>query len=49
MCPPSPELCVRPHGGPYDPAKIEEYHEAYAGEGKRNASTAVRRLARGWS
>ena len=33
----------------YDPAKIEEYHEAYAGEGKRNASTAVRRLARGWS
>ncbi len=33
----------------YDPAKIEEYHEDYAGEGKRNASTAVRRLARGWS
>lgn len=32
----------------YDPAKIEEYHEDYAGEGKRNASTAVRRLARGW-
>ena len=33
----------------YDPAKIEDYHEDYAGEGKRNASTAVRRLARGWS
>jgi len=32
----------------YDPAKIESYHEDYAGEGKRNASTAVRRLARGW-
>ena len=33
----------------YDPAHIEEYHEAYAGEGKRNASTVVRRLARGWA
>ncbi len=33
----------------YDPARIEEYHEDYAGEGKRNASTAVRRLVRGWS
>lgn len=32
----------------YDPAKIEEWHEDYAGEGKRNASTTVRRLARGW-
>jgi malonyl-CoA decarboxylase len=32
----------------YDPAKIEEWHEDYAGEGKRNASTAVRKLARGW-
>ena len=32
----------------YDPAKIEEYHEDYAGDGKRNASTALRRLARGW-
>jgi malonyl-CoA decarboxylase len=32
----------------YDPAKIEEYHEDYAGEGKRNASTTVRKLARGW-
>jgi malonyl-CoA decarboxylase len=33
----------------YDPAKIEAYHEDYAGEGKRNAATAVRRLARGGS
>lgn len=33
----------------YDPAKIEDWHEDYAGEGKRNASTTVRRLARGWS
>ena len=33
----------------YDPARIEEYHEDYAGEGKRNASTAVRRMARGWA
>jgi malonyl-CoA decarboxylase len=33
----------------YDPAKIEDWHEDYAGEGKRNASTAVRKLARGWS
>jgi len=33
----------------YDPANIEGYHEDYAGEGKRNASTNVRRLARGWS
>ena len=32
----------------YDPAHIEENHEAYAGEGRRNASTTVRRLARGW-
>ena len=31
----------------YDPGRIEQYHEDYAGEGKRNASTAVRRLARG--
>ena len=30
----------------YDPARIDEYHEAYAGEGKRNASAAVRKLAR---
>ena len=33
----------------YDPARIEDYHEDYAGSGKRNASTAVRRLARGWT
>ena len=33
----------------YDPVKIEDYHEDYAGEGKRNASTGVRRLARGWA
>jgi malonyl-CoA decarboxylase len=32
----------------YDPAKIEAYHEDYAGAVKRNASTAVRKLARGW-
>ncbi len=32
----------------YDLAKIDEWHEDYAGEGKRNASTAVRKLARGW-
>jgi malonyl-CoA decarboxylase len=31
----------------YDPAKIEQYHEDYAGEGKRNASAAVRKLAKG--
>jgi len=28
----------------YDLAKIEDWHEDYAGDGKRNASTAVRRL-----
>ena len=33
----------------YDPLRIEDWHEDYAGEGKRNASTAVRRLARGWA
>ena len=33
----------------YNPGKIEDWHEDYAGEGKRNASTAVRKLARGWS
>ena len=32
----------------YDPAKIEEYHEAYAGDGKRAASPAVRKLAKGF-
>ncbi len=31
----------------YDPARIEQYHEEYAGEGRRNASPAVRRLAKG--
>jgi malonyl-CoA decarboxylase len=30
----------------YDPVRIEQYHEVYAGEGKRNAATTVRRLAR---
>src|SRR3954454_6768756 len=30
----------------YDPARIEEHHEAYAGEGKRPAATALRKLAR---
>nr|WP_282572295.1 malonyl-CoA decarboxylase [Roseomonas acroporae] len=33
----------------YDPARIEEYHEAYVGEGRRPAATALRRLARGWA
>ena len=33
----------------YDLGKIEHWHEDYAGEGKRNASTTVRKLARGWS
>jgi len=28
----------------YDLGKIEEWHEDYAGEGRRNASTSVRRL-----
>lgn len=28
----------------YDLGKIEEWHEEYAGEGRRNASTSVRRL-----
>jgi len=32
----------------YAPDKIETYHEDYAGDGKRHASTAVRKLARGW-
>ena len=30
----------------YDPARIDACHEAYAGEGRRTASAAVRRLAR---
>jgi malonyl-CoA decarboxylase len=33
----------------YDPAKIEDWHEDYAGEGKRNASTVVKKFARGWN
>ena len=33
----------------YDVAKIEDWHEDYVGEGKRHASTGVRRLARGWA
>jgi malonyl-CoA decarboxylase len=28
----------------YDLAKIEDWHEDYAGDGKRNASSGVRRL-----
>jgi malonyl-CoA decarboxylase len=32
----------------YDPAKIEDYHEDYAGEGKRAASSAVKKLAKGF-
>ncbi len=31
----------------YDLARIDEWHEDYAGEGKRNASSAVRKLAAG--
>ena len=30
----------------YDPARIEQYHEDYAGAGKRNASSAVRKLVK---
>ncbi len=30
----------------YDPARIEDYHEDYAGEGRRAASSAVRKLAK---
>ena len=33
----------------YDPARIEEYHEEYAGEGRRAASSAVRKLAKGFA
>ena len=33
----------------YDPQKIEQYHEDYAGEGKRHASAQVRGLARWWA
>jgi malonyl-CoA decarboxylase len=28
----------------YDPARIEQHHEDYAGEGRRNAAQAIRRL-----
>ena len=31
----------------YDPGKIEDWHEDYAGEGKRNASTTVRTAGAG--
>jgi malonyl-CoA decarboxylase len=31
----------------YDPARIEDYHEGYAGEGTRAAASALRRLLRG--
>jgi malonyl-CoA decarboxylase len=30
----------------YDPAKIEEHHEAYVGEGRRPAGAVLRKLAR---
>ena len=30
----------------YDPARIEEYHETYMGEGKRPMASAIRKLAR---
>jgi malonyl-CoA decarboxylase len=30
----------------YDPARIEDYHEDYAGEGRRATSSAVRKLAK---
>jgi malonyl-CoA decarboxylase len=33
----------------YDPTKIEENHEVYAGEGKRPAASAIRRLNRNWA
>jgi malonyl-CoA decarboxylase len=33
----------------YDPAKIEENHEAYAGEGKRPTTAAIRKLTKGWA
>jgi malonyl-CoA decarboxylase len=33
----------------YDPAKIEDHHEEYVGEGRRPAATYIRRLARGWN
>ncbi len=30
----------------YEPAKLEDYHEEYSADGKRNATATVRRLAR---
>ena len=30
----------------YDPERIEDHHEAYVGEGRRAASTAIRKLAK---
>ena len=33
----------------YDPAKIEDYHEDYAGRRAAQRATTVRRLARGWT
>jgi malonyl-CoA decarboxylase len=32
----------------YDPTRIEENHEAYVGDGKRPAASALRRLAKGF-
>jgi malonyl-CoA decarboxylase len=32
----------------YDPARIEEHHEDYVGEGRRPAAAAIRRLVKGW-
>ncbi|MDO9706793.1 malonyl-CoA decarboxylase [Paracraurococcus lichenis] len=32
----------------YDPARIEEHHEDYVGEGRRPAATAIRRLVKAW-
>jgi malonyl-CoA decarboxylase len=33
----------------YDPAKIEQNHEDYVGEGKRAATTHLKRLSKGWA
>jgi malonyl-CoA decarboxylase len=33
----------------YDPAKIEQNHEDYVGEGKRAATTTLKRLSKGWA
>jgi malonyl-CoA decarboxylase len=33
----------------YDPARIEDYHEEYAGDGRRAASALVRKLAKGFA